>query len=59
MYCIEGGSEMVFKDKKVPKHLIIQDEYEIRQRPRTGFFKVSLFVIFLIALSLALRFGIY
>ena len=50
---------MVFKDKKVPKHLIIQEEYEIRQRPRTGFFKVCLFFVFLIALSLALRFGVY
>ncbi|MFT5320897.1 MAG: hypothetical protein ACI934_001044 [Pseudohongiellaceae bacterium] len=59
MHCIEGGSVMVFKDKKVPKHLIIREEYEIRQRPRTGFFKVCLFFVFLIALSLALRFGVY
>ena len=48
---------MVFKDKKVPKHLIIREEYEIRQRPRTGFFKVLLISVLLVALSLALRFG--
>ncbi|MBT5485438.1 MAG: hypothetical protein HOH14_05295 [Gammaproteobacteria bacterium] len=50
---------MVFKDKKVPKHLIIEEEYEIRQRPRKGFFKVCLLFVFLIAMSLALRFGLY
>lgn len=49
---------MVFKDKKVPKHLIIREEYEIRQRPRAGFARVFIFSVFLLGLSLLLRFAL-
>jgi len=27
---------MVFKTRKIPKHLIIREEYEIRKKPRFG-----------------------
>ena len=49
---------MVFKDKKVPKHLIIREEYEIRQRPRSGFTRVFVFTVFLVGISLFLRFAL-
>ena len=48
---------MVFKDKKIPKHLIIQDQYEIHQRPRSGLFKIFLVILLLLGLSLLVRFG--
>ena len=43
---------MIFKSRKVPKHLIIEDEYEIRQRPRFRLFK--LLVLFILVSSLTL-----
>ena len=31
---------MIFKERKIPKHMIIREEYELRQRPRSGIFKI-------------------
>ena len=30
---------MIFKDRKIPKHLIIREEYELRNKPRSGILK--------------------
>jgi len=40
---------MVFKDRKIPRHLIIQEEYEIRRRPRFGLLKVFILGVLLIS----------
>jgi len=42
---------MVFKDRKIPRHLIIQEEYEIRRRPRFGLLKVFILGVLLISLT--------
>lgn len=42
---------MVFKVKKIPKHLIIRDEYELRQRSRFGFFKFVVMVVAVVGLT--------
>ncbi|MDR0780952.1 MAG: hypothetical protein LBF16_09720 [Pseudomonadales bacterium] len=34
----------IFKKRKVPKHLIIRDEYEIRPRTRSTLFKKLLWL---------------
>lgn len=33
---------MVFKSRKIPKHLIIREEYELRKKPRFGMFRFLL-----------------
>jgi len=42
---------MVFIDKKIPRHLIIQEDYEIRQRPRFGFLKVFIVSVLVVSLT--------
>ncbi len=42
---------MVFKDRKIPRHLIIQEEYEIRRRPRFGFLKLVIVTVLLVSLA--------
>ena len=49
---------MVFKDKKIPKHLIIQDEYEVRHRHRFGFIKFVTLTALLISLTWAVSTGL-
>ena len=48
---------MVFKEKKIPKHLIIQEDYEVRKRPRIGFFKMLLLLTLVISLTWAVSSG--
>ena len=45
---------MVFKDKKVPKHLIIRDEYGFRARPRFNLIKLIFWSLLLLSLSYVL-----
>ena len=42
-----------FKDKKIPKHLIIQDEYEIRRKGRFNFLKLAFWTLLLVSLTYA------
>jgi len=48
---------MVFKAKKIPKHLIIQEEYEIRQRSRFGLTKVFVLSALAIGLTYVISIG--
>lgn len=47
---------MVFKARKIPKHLIIREEYELRKRSRLGLLKFILLftavVVFTYVISL-------
>jgi hypothetical protein len=46
----------IFKPRKVPKHLIIQDNYEIRRKPRMNLLKwVFWFLLLLLGTGLALE----
>ncbi len=49
---------MVFKDRKIPRHLIIQEEYEIRRRPRFGLLKVFILGVLLISLTYIFSIGV-
>lgn len=49
---------MVFKDKKIPKHLIIKEEYEFRQRPRFGVFKFVFVCTVVVGLTYAISIGV-
>lgn len=42
---------MIFKERKIPKHLIIQDEYQLRPRSRLGFFKVLVFAVLVVTVT--------
>lgn len=42
---------MVFKEKKIPKHLIIQDEYEIQQRSKISMLKIVMYSLLFFCLS--------
>ena len=42
---------MVFKDKKIPKHLIIHDDYMYQQRSRISFLKITVYAVLLFCLS--------
>lgn len=42
---------MVFKARKIPKHLIIREEYELRRKPRFGIVKFLVFFTIVVALS--------
>tara|TARA_R110000824_G_scaffold52692_4_gene146294 strand:+ start:233228 stop:233380 length:153 start_codon:yes stop_codon:yes gene_type:complete len=42
---------MVFKDKKVPKHLIIHDDYMYQQRSKNSFLKFAIYALLLLCLS--------
>ena len=48
---------MVFKDKKVPKHLIIREEYEIRNRSRFGVFKYLALAMLIISIAWVVNIG--
>ncbi|MDG2174530.1 MAG: hypothetical protein P8M72_00090 [Gammaproteobacteria bacterium] len=48
---------MIFKTKKIPRHLIIQDEYEPIRRPRFGFFKLIMWSIAIISLTYIVSVG--
>jgi hypothetical protein len=42
---------MVFKEKKIPKHLIIQDEYELQQRSKISLLKIGMYSLLFFCLS--------
>lgn len=42
---------MVFKDKKIPKHLIIHDDYMLQQRSKISFLKITLYGVLLFCLT--------
>lgn len=42
---------MVFKNRKIPKHLIIEEEYDIRRKSRFGFFKMLVVLVVVICLT--------
>lgn len=41
----------IFKERKIPKHLIIHDEYEIRKRSRFSFSKLLMWALTLACLG--------
>lgn len=46
----------IFKPRKTPKHLIIQENYEIRRKPRMNLLKwVMWFLLLLLGTGLALE----
>ena len=45
---------MIFKDRKIPKHLIIEDNYEISHRPKFNFLKLLFLTLLLSSLAYAL-----
>ena len=49
---------MVFKARKIPKHLIIREEYELRKRPRFGFFRFVLLFTTVVALTYVVSIGV-
>ena len=61
MPAVEGGMGgdhhgRYFKPRKIPKHLIIQDNYEIRRKPRANLLRwVFWFVLLLVGTGLALE----
>lgn len=42
---------MVFKEKKIPKHLIIHDDYEIQQRSKISLLKIVMYSLLFFCLS--------
>ncbi len=42
---------MVFKKKKIPKHLVIHDEYEIHQRSKISMLKIVMYSLLFFCLS--------
>ena len=42
---------MVFKTRKIPRHLIIEDEYDFRDKPRKGVFSKVVLWGFILALA--------
>jgi hypothetical protein len=49
---------MVFKARKIPKHLIIHEEYELRKRPRVGIFKFVLLFTTVVVITSMVSFGV-
>jgi hypothetical protein len=49
---------MVFKAKKIPKHLIIQEEYELRKRSRFGLVRFLLLSVAVISLTWIVSIGL-
>lgn len=41
----------IFKDKKIPKHLIIHDEYEVRRRSKLNLSKLLFLGLLLASLA--------
>jgi hypothetical protein len=48
---VDGGKVMIFKERKIPRHLIIQEEYELRKRHGTKPFRVVFFLLVVITLT--------
>lgn len=44
----------IFKERKVPKHLIIHDEYDFRRRSRFNFMKVVFWGLLMVSLTYVL-----
>jgi hypothetical protein len=42
---------MVFKEKKIPKHLIIQDDYQYQQRSKINMLKIVMYSLLFFCLS--------
>ena len=49
---------MIFKNRKVPKHLIIHDEYEKKAGNRFGFFKFLLMMVVMVSLTWVVSAGL-
>lgn len=48
---------MIFKERKIPKHLIIREEYELRKHPRSGAFKFLVVFVLVSVLTYAFSAG--
>lgn len=44
----------VFKERKIPKHLIIHDEYDIRRKSRFNFLRLVFWTLLLVSLTYVL-----
>lgn len=49
---------MIFKAKKIPKHLIIHEEYEMRKRSRFVFLRFLLLSVAVISLTWIVSIGL-
>ena len=49
---------MIFKTKKVPRHLIIEDDYDSRKKPRMGFFKLAFLTLCVVSLTYVVSVGV-
>ena len=49
---------MVFKTRKIPRHLIIEDEYKIREKPRMGFIRKLTLWVFVLGITCAVSMGL-
>ena len=48
----------IFKSRKVPKHLIIQEELDFRRKPRFSFWRITFWLVVLGLLTLVfVQFG--
>lgn len=43
----------IFKQRKIPKHLIIQDDYEFRHKPRLNLWRLVRWVVLASLLTVA------
>ena len=48
---------MIFRDRKIPKHMIIHDEFDMRKRPRFSYIKVVMVVLAVFVVTYALSVG--
>lgn len=48
---------MIFKERKIPKHLIIQEEYELRKKPRSGFLRIAMLLLLVVGVTYAVSAG--
>jgi len=49
---------MVFKTRKIPKHLIIHDEYDARNKPRFGIMKKLTLAVVILGFTLVVSMGV-
>lgn len=49
---------MIFKERKIPKHLIIQDEYQLRKKPRAGMLRIVVLLALVVGATYAASMGI-
>jgi len=49
---------MVFKTKKIPRHLTIEDDYVPYKRPHFGFFKLVMWSIVIISVTYIVSVGL-